>query len=405
MDLREQLLKLTEIGIALSSERNVNSLLDLILAHARNFTSAEAGTLFTREGDKLRFQVTQNDVLSERLGSGNTGRFLRDQTVPITKTSLSGYTATTGEVLNIPDAYAIPSTAEYHFKDEYDRKNNYRTRSLLVVPMKKQNGEVIGVLQLINARDAKGQIVEFHGDLERLVLSLASQAAVALSNALLTHDLKQAYLDTIMRLAIAAEFRDTDTAIHIRRMSMYSEAIAAEMPGFTPEMVEQILYAAPMHDIGKIGVSDRILLKPGKLTDEEFAEMKKHTTIGAAILEGAEAPVLKLSHEIALAHHEKWDGSGYPYGKKAEEIPLTARIVAVADVFDALSSIRCYKPPMPFEKSVAAIKEGAGKHFDPACVAAFEKALPRITQIYREYSDETGAKHKLTGAMPMLSRP
>jgi putative two-component system response regulator len=160
-----------------------------------------------------------------------------------------------------------------------------------------------------------------------------------------------------------------------------------------------------MHDIGKIGVSDRILLKPGKLTDEEFAEMKKHTTIGAAILEGAEAPVLKLSHEIALAHHEKWDGSGYPYGKKEADIPISARIVAVADVFDALSSVRCYKPPMPFDKAVAAIKDGAGRHFDPACVVAFEKALPRIQQIYREYSDESGAKHKLTGAMPALSKP
>ncbi len=404
MDLREQLLKLTEIGIALSSERNVNTLLDLILAHARNFTSAEAGTLFTREGDRLRFQVTQNDVLSERLGSGNTGKYLRDNTMPIQKTSLSGYTAVTGEVLNIPDAYAIPATAEYHFNDEYDRKNNYRTRSLLVVPMKKQDGEVIGVLQLINARDANGQIVAFHGDYERLVLSLASQAAVALSNALLTHDLKQAYLDTIMRLAIAAEFRDTDTAVHIRRMSMYSAAIA-EAFGYKADAVEQILYASPMHDIGKIGVSDRILLKPGKLTDEEFAEMKKHTTIGAAILEGAEAPVLKLSHEIALAHHEKWDGSGYPYGRKTDDIPLSARIVAVADVFDALSSVRCYKPAMPFEKAVAMIKEGAGKHFDPACVVAFEKALPRIQQIHREYSDESGAKHKLTGAMPALSHP
>ncbi|MCE9583883.1 MAG: HD domain-containing protein, partial [Planctomycetes bacterium] len=346
----------------------------------------------------------QNDVLSERLGSGNTGRFIRDKTMPITKKSLAGYTAATGEVLNIPDAYAIPASAEYHFADEYDRKNNYRTHSLLSVPMKKLDGEVLGVLQLINARNEKGVIEPFHTDWEPLVLSLASQAAVAYGNALLTLDLKQAYLDTIMRLAIAAEFRDTDTAVHIRRMSMYSEAIAAAMPGYTPAMIEQILYAAPMHDIGKIGVSDRILQKPGKLTDEEFTEMKKHTTIGAAILEGAEAPILKLSHEIALAHHEKWDGSGYPYGKKEADIPMSARIVAVADVFDALSSLRCYKPPFPYDKAVAMIQEGAGKHFDPACVAAFTRALPKILQIYKEYSDESGASHKLTGAMPLLSR-
>jgi HD-GYP domain-containing protein (c-di-GMP phosphodiesterase class II) len=403
MDLRQQLVRLTEIGIALSNERNLDSLFDLILAEARNFTSAEAGTLFTREGDSLRFQVAQNDVLSERLGSGNTGRFIRDKTMPMTTKSLAGYTAVKAEVLNIPDAYAIPATAEYGFNEEYDRKNSYRTQSLLSVPMKQPDGEVIGVLQLINARDDRGKVVPFDPEFEPMVLSLASQAAVAYRNVLLTQDLKQAYLDTIFRLSVAAEFRDTDTAVHIKRMSEYSAAIAAAFP-LPPERVEQILYASPMHDIGKIGVSDRILLKPGKLTDEEFAEMKKHTTIGAAILEGAEAPILKLSHEIALAHHEKWDGSGYPYGQKGEDIPLSARIVAVADVFDALTSQRCYKSAFSFDKAVSMIEEGAGKHFDPACVEAFRRAMPKIRQIHHEYSDENAGRHKLTGALPQLAR-
>ncbi|MBI2919816.1 MAG: HD domain-containing protein [Planctomycetes bacterium] len=399
MDLREQLFKLNQIGIALSSERSLAHLLDLILAEARSFTSAEAGTLFTREGDNLRFQVSQNDVLSERLGRGNTDRQFRDNVMPMTKKSLAGYTASTGEILNIPDAYAIPADREYRYNDEYDRRSNYRCQSLLVVPMKQADGNVLGVLQLINARNAGGNVVPFDPQIETLVLSLASQAAVAYRNALLTQEIKEAYLDTIFRLSIAAEFRDNDTAIHIKRMSQYSAAIA-DSYGLAQDMVELILYASPMHDIGKIGVSDLILQKPGKLTPEEFAEMKKHTIIGAAILEGAEAPVLKLSHEIALTHHEKWDGSGYPYGRKAEDIPLTGRIVAVADVFDALTSVRCYKPAYTLEQAVAIIEEGIGKHFDPKCVDAFRKALPRIVQIKRQFSEE-GDKHKLAGAKPI----
>ncbi|NUN48436.1 MAG: HD domain-containing protein [Candidatus Brocadiae bacterium] len=403
MDQREQLLKLNQIGIALSNERNLGALLDLILHEARNFTRAEAGTLFTRHGEHLKFEVAHNDVLSEKLGRGNTARHIRDTLIPITKQSLAGYTAATGEVLNIPDAYAIPAESEYRFNDEYDRRNGFRTQSLLVVPMKSVQDEVIGVLQLLNARDEGGKIVPFDRRFEMLVLSLASQAAVAYRNACLTQEIKQAYLDTILRLSIAAEYRDTDTAVHIRRMSLYSAAIAEAMP-LPADEVEQILFASPMHDIGKIGVSDRILQKPGKLTEEEFAEMKKHTTIGAAILDGAEAPVLKLSCEIALAHHEKWDGSGYPAGVKGADIPLPGRIVAVADVFDALASARCYKPAMPFEKAVAIVEEGAGKHFDPDCVAAFRRALPKIRQIYDEYRDEAAGMLKLSAAAPFPAR-
>jgi HD-GYP domain-containing protein (c-di-GMP phosphodiesterase class II) len=399
MDLREQLFKLNKIGIALSSERNLTNILDLILAESRSFTGAEAGTLFTREGDQLRFEVTQNEIIASRPSERNTGRRFKADLIPMTKSSLSGYCAITGEVLNIPDAYAIPPSVEYRFNPDFDRRNNYLTKSLLVVPMKSVGGEVLGVLQLINARNPQGKVVPFDPQFESLVLSLASQAAVAYWNAKLTHDLKDAYLDTIMRLSIAAEFRDNDTAIHIRRMSQYSAAIA-EAYGMTADEVEQILYASPMHDIGKIGVSDSILRKPGRLTDQEFAEMKQHTVIGAAILEGAEAPVLKLSCEIALAHHEKWDGSGYPYGRKGAEIPVSARVVAVADVFDALTSVRCYKPAFPFEEAVGMIEKGSGNHFEPECVDAFKRALPRIVEIKKAFSEEKSDSHRLPGALP-----
>jgi len=182
--------------------------------------------------------------------------------------------------------------------------------------------------------------------------------------------IKVASLDTIFRLSRAAEYKDTDTGAHIERMSHYSTAIARQM-NLQEEFIENILYAAPMHDIGKIGIPDRVLQKPGKLDPEEWEIMKKHTLIGAEILKDSKVEFMKLAEEIALAHHEKWDGTGYPRKLKGKEIPLGARIVALADVFDALTSERPYKQPMELEKSCSIIIEGRGTHFDPDVVDAF----------------------------------
>jgi len=182
--------------------------------------------------------------------------------------------------------------------------------------------------------------------------------------------IKTASLDTVYRLARAAEYKDEDTGAHVERMSHYSSAIARGM-NLDDEFVEQILWAAPMHDIGKIGIPDRVLQKPGKLDDDEWVIMRQHTTIGAEILKDASADFIKLAEAIAISHHEKWDGSGYPQRLKGSDIPLAGRIVAMADVFDALTSERPYKNPFPLEKSFAIIKEGQGSHFDPEVVNAF----------------------------------
>ncbi|MFC2011077.1 HD domain-containing phosphohydrolase [Chloroflexota bacterium] len=182
--------------------------------------------------------------------------------------------------------------------------------------------------------------------------------------------IKTASLDTVYRLARAAEYKDEDTGAHVERMSHYSSAIARGM-GLDDEFVEQILWAAPMHDIGKIGIPDRILQKPGKLDDDEWVIMRQHTTIGAEILKDASADFIILAEAIAISHHEKWDGSGYPQGLKGSDIPLAGRIVAMADVFDALTSERPYKDPFPLDKSFAIIKEGKGSHFDADVVNAF----------------------------------
>ena len=191
---------------------------------------------------------------------------------------------------------------------------------------------------------------------------------------------KHASLETIYRLSLAAEYRDWDTGHHLLRMSHYSKAIAKKM-GLEGKYTEAILYAALMHDVGKIGIPDQILRKPGKLTSEEWETMKRHTVIGAQILEKSEAEFMKMAENIALSHHEKWDGTGYPRGLSGEEISLAGRIVAVADVFEAVTSKRPYKEPFPIEKAFEIIKEGRGTHFDPQVVDAFFEIKDEILLI------------------------
>ncbi len=195
---------------------------------------------------------------------------------------------------------------------------------------------------------------------------------------------KTASLDTIYRLSRAAEYKDEETGAHIQRMSRYSAAAARQM-GLDDHMVEDILYAAPMHDIGKIGIPDRILLKPGKLDPDEWDIMKQHTTIGAEILASSDAEFIKLGEVIALTHHERWDGKGYPKGLKGSEIPLVGRITAIADVFDALISKRPYKEAFPVEKSLAIVRENRGSHFDPEVADAFFAITDKILAIKEKY--------------------
>jgi len=306
--------------------------------------------------------------------------------IPLSNKSLAGYVAVTGRPLNIPDAYKIPEEAEYHFDKSFDLRNDYRTVSMLQVPLSDGQGQVVGVLQLINAKDASGAIVPFGPEDERLLMSLASQAGVAVRNAQLNQELKQAHMDTIVRLGVAAEYRDKETGNHIRRMSYYSAFIAQEM-GLSAHDVDLIRLASPMHDVGKVGIPDAILLKPGRLNELERKIMESHTAIGAEILKGSEVPLLTMSQTIALTHHEKWDGSGYPNRLRGTAIPLEGRIVALADVFDALSNKRVYKPAMTIAETRQTIEAGSGAHFDPAVVQALWKCWDRVMEIYEHYKE------------------
>ncbi|HCU85331.1 response regulator [Methylophilus sp. UBA6697] len=200
-------------------------------------------------------------------------------------------------------------------------------------------------------------------------------------------ELKRTHLELIQRLGRAAEFKDNETGMHVMRMSHVSGRLALQM-GMDPHFSEQLIHAAPMHDIGKIGIPDHVLLKPGKLNDEELELMRKHPEMGAKILDNSTSPLIKLAHSVALYHHEKWDGSGYPFGLKGEAIPVEARIVAVADVFDALLNKRPYKEAWPVEDAIAEIEANRGKHFDPAVVDAMLQCLPDLIAINNNWLEE-----------------
>jgi len=206
-----------------------------------------------------------------------------------------------------------------------------------------------------------------------------------------TKELNETRLEVIRRLGLAAEYRDNETGLHIIRMSQMSQ-ILGQAAGMDEETADTLLNASPMHDIGKIGIPDRVLLKPGKLDAEEWKIMQTHAAIGGKMLNGHSSPLLVMAKEIALTHHEKWNGAGYPNGIKGEEIPLSGRVCALADVFDALTSERPYKKPWSVEDTVAEIENQKGVHFDPNLVGLFQTVLADFVAIKEEYKEPEPAQ-------------
>ena len=249
---------------------------------------------------------------------------------------------------------------------------------------------------LVQARVRNHLIVKTHADLLRDKADWLESEVQAR-----TRDIERIKEVTIVAMASLAETRDNETGNHIRRTQNYVRALAEHLsthpdfaPELTPEAVELLYKSAPLHDIGKVGIPDSILLKPGKLTPEEFEIMKTHPTLGAEAISAAEegldekeSSFLRYAREISQYHHEKWDGSGYPYGLKGDDIPLSGRLMAVADVYDALISKRVYKPAFPHEKAVTLILEGRGGHFDPRIVDAFAEIAHRFNEIAGAFAD------------------
>jgi len=238
---------------------------------------------------------------------------------------------------------------------------------------------------LLKMKESQDEVKRYQAELEEMVAVRTSALKMALDNVKESQRvILSAHLETIHRLAAAAEFKDEETADHIQRMSRYC-ALLAQRLGLPDAEVDLVLQASPMHDIGKIGIPDSILLKPAKLTPDEWTIMKKHTIFGARILGDSNFELLRVGEIIALSHHERWDGSGYPNGLAGEDIPLYGRICAVADVFDALTSRRPYKEPFSNEESLDIMRAGRGSHFDPQILDTFFNDFEMFEKIQKEF--------------------
>ena len=387
IDLTQQrtviLSNLLEVGRKLYSHDNTREMIETILTNARKLTGAEAGSMFLIDRDCLKFAAVQNN----QIDTENISENLLGRTMPVSMDSLAGFVTLTGQIANIPDSYRLPKGTPYHINREFDTVTGYRTKSVLAVPLNCPDGTCVGVLQLINHIDSEGREGAFEDPDNSGVLLLASSAAVTIHNAVLQEQLHNAHLSTIYRLAVVAEYRDGDTGQHIKRVGRTSELIALAM-GLDGDLVERIKHASQMHDVGKVAVPDAILLKPGHLTPEQRKIMEKHTTIAAEILAEPEDEVLAMGRDIALNHHERWDGQGYPNGISGRDIPLSARIVAVADVFDAVVSHRCYKAACSSDVALDIIIKDSGHHFDPEVTKAFFIAVDEILESY-PHADRT----------------
>ena len=385
LPLHEKLSGLVRIGIALNSVRELDTLLEMVVDEAMDLCAADGGTLYLVRQDSLAIHITRNRSIEARLGKDGMANLYEKFLLPISRDSMAGFCALTGQTLNFPDMDQLPPGTHFRHNKALDRRASYDTRSQLTVPMHDRSGLCVGVLQLVNAME-NGLPSPFNGEDEALLQAFAAQAGVSIQNAQLDGLLRKSHQETLFRLSSAAEYRDRETSNHIKRMSHYSRLVAMRI-GLDRAEVESIFQSAPMHDVGKLGIPDRILHKPGRLDPDERTIMESHALIGSRILEGSDVPVVRQAAVVALTHHEKWDGSGYPRGLAGRAIPLEGRIVALADVYDALSSRRCYKEPWPQEKVIEFLREQRGRHFDPDLVDCMMDCLPEVHAIMASHED------------------
>lgn len=370
---RETVKLVLDLGASFAAERRLDTLLEKIVDHSQLVTNADGCTLYLREADgRLGFCINKNHSLNINL-VGATENLTLFPPIPMDPTFVSAYAAIHNKTINIPDVYSCKDF-DFTGPKRFDEKNGYTTRSMLVSPLSTREGEVVGVIQIINAQDRHtGKPIPFDEHYEFLINSLSNYAAIAIHNLRLTEKarqstvlLKEANRDAIFSLAMAAEAKDDDTGDHIRRIQSYVTALALRV-GLSREDVELVALSSIMHDVGKISVPDDILKKPGKLSDEELEVMRLHTKHGMNILPNK--AFFEMARAIAKHHHERWDGTGYPDKLSGENIPFAARMVAIADVFDALTSNRPYKQAWPFEVAIEVMKQGAGTQFDPKLIA------------------------------------
>lgn len=402
----EKLRLLVELDTEINKIQDLDYLLEEILKGARAVANADAGSIYLVQDGKLHIRYAQNDTQQKLLPKGEKLLY-NIFSIPINNKSISGYVASTGELVNIPDCYAIAKDKPFSFDPTYDRISKYKTVSNLTIPLKVNTGQILGVIQIINSKGADGQIVPFNQQDEMMITHFAGNATIALQRTKLTRTI-------ILRMIKMAELRDPkETGPHVNRVAGYSAeiyrrwALKKNVPARELERnLDLFRMAALLHDVGKVGISDVILKKPGRFTPEEYEIMKTHTLIGENLFSDMQSDFDELARIVALTHHENWDGTGYPgkvdpvtgealvlgedgkpLGLKGEEIPLWGRIVSVADVFDALSCKRVYKEAWAEDEVLAEMRKMSGSKFDPELVDIFFEALPAIKQISDRYPD------------------
>lgn len=406
-DENNRLKKIISIDSDLNKIQDLDILLERILNEARNAVRADAGTIYIRNGSKLDFKYAQNDTMQKTLPSGQK-LIYSFFSVDINKNSISGYVADTGETLNISDMYAIGEDDPYNFDPSYDKITKYKTISTLTFPLRTNTGNTLGVLQLINPKDESGAARSFDNTDELFANHFAANAAIALQRAQMTRAI-------LLRMNRMAELRDpTETGSHVNRVGAFAVELYDRwahnhrIEKREREQTRDILrMVAMLHDVGKVAISDIILKKPARFTPEERRIMQTHTYQGAILFSDHQSEFDDIAQEVALTHHEWWDGTGYPgfmdldtddlaildtrFGKnprKGEEIPLFGRIVSLADVFDALCSRRVYKKAWGFDDVLEEIKKTAGTQFDPELVDIFFDIVPQLKQVRERYPEQ-----------------
>jgi len=405
----EKINSLIILGIQLIQVNDLDILMQKILSEARRFINADAGSIYLKKDNELTFSYTQNDTLEKR-NSGDETLIYSTFTIPIDHKSIAGYVALSGRPLNISDVYQISETKPYQFTHQIDEISGYRSKSIVTVPLQNSKGNVIGILQVINAKDKSGNVIAFSTEAELMMMHFANIAVIALERAQMTRAI-------ILRTIRMTQLHDPqETWGHVNRVAAYAVEVYerwAKKHNINADDIEKridiLRMAAMLHDVGKIAISDLILKKPGRFNYDEYEIMKQHTVLGAKIFYDSQTDFDEAAYSVALNHHERWDGSGYPghvnpmtgspiegftlkngrpRGKKGNEIPLYGRIVSLVDVYDALTSRRSYKEAWDEEKTLKAIQSSSGSQFDPELVDLFLDNMNIIRSIHERYSDD-----------------
>ena len=403
MDLEklEKLQRIVETEKLLNEIKDVDVLLEQILSEARLIVNADAGSIYVVDGDDLVIKYAQNSTQQKKLAAGEKLPYISNHHYKISDESIAGYCAKHKELVNIADCYNISSDLPYSFFRKNDELTGYKTTSMLAIPLKVSSGKLRGVLQLINAQDADGNIISFDSDAELFATHFASSAAQTLDRSYILQN-------CLKRMTMMAQLRDPrETFEHVERVSAFSLEIYDRWASdhnidqsAKKKFRDNLKIAAKCHDFGKVGIEDRILKKPGLLNHSEREIMKGHTCIGAKLFSDSETDLDEMCFHVTLYHHVWWNGGEKSYpgrnafdsyeqgdevscdnSLKGEEIPLAARIVAVADVFDALSHKRVYKSAWNIEDAIEEINRCSGTQFDPEVVKAFMEIKDRITLI------------------------